>query len=199
MSWFAQWTLRLGIYGRIVRPSKFSSVPSGILSYPAVGDNRHRPKIGGAPSPFWGGELVVPYLTQSLEPRPTSIPSGILIHPAIWPQQIWAKNWGGQCPFGGGELGPHLTQCGQGRGLPACQVKFHLDPSNRLATIHQRYRQTDRQDRQRSDSIGRTVLQTVAQKPCLETRHVSRDSITGLCEKSSRVDKYFFTTSCDIV
>ena len=49
-------------------------------------------------------------------------------------------------------------------------VKFHLDPSNRLATIHQRHRQTDRQtgqdrtDRQRSDSIVQTVLQTVAQK-----------------------------------
>jgi len=50
-------------------------------------------------------------------------------------------------------------------------AKFHFDPSNRLATIHQRYRQdrTDRTDRteqigQRSDSIGRTVLQTVAQK-----------------------------------
>jgi len=42
-------------------------------------------------------------------------------------------------------------------------AKFHLDPSNRLATVHQRhreYRQTDRQ----SDSIGRTVLHTVAQK-----------------------------------
>jgi len=39
-------------------------------------------------------------------------------------------------------------------------AKFHLDPSNRLATIH-RYRQTYRQ---RSDSIGRTVLQMVAQK-----------------------------------
>ena len=49
-------------------------------------------------------------------------------------------------------------------------MPFHLDPSNRLATVHERYRQdrtdrTDRQtDRQRSDSIGRTVLQTVAQK-----------------------------------
>ena len=39
-----------------------------------------------------------------------------------------------------------------------------LDPSSRLdlTTIHQRYRQTG--DRQRSDSIGRTVLQTVARK-----------------------------------
>ena len=41
------------------------------------------------------------------------------------------------------------------------RTKWNLDPSNRLATIHQRYRQ----DRQRSDSIRRTVLQTVAQKP----------------------------------
>jgi len=40
-------------------------------------------------------------------------------------------------------------------------VKFHLDPSNRLATVHECYRQTDRQ---RTDSIGQTVLQTVAQQ-----------------------------------
>jgi len=48
-------------------------------------------------------------------------------------------------------------------------TKFHLDPSNRLATVLQRYRQ----DRQQSDSIGRTVLQTVAQKlPILLRNHV---------------------------
>jgi len=46
-----------------------------------------------------------------------------------------------------GGLGPHLTQCGLGRGLP----------------LHWQDRQ-DRTDRQRSDSIGRSVLQTVAQK-----------------------------------
>jgi len=65
-------------------------------------------------------------------------------------------------PFWGGELGPHLTQCGQGRGLSACQLptaKFHLDPSNRLATVHQRYRLTDRtgqtgQDRQDNGPIA---------------------------------------------
>jgi len=44
------------------------------------------------------------------------------------------------------------------------RAKFHLDLSNRLATVHDRYRQTDRQIGQRTDSIGRTVLQTVAQK-----------------------------------
>ena len=36
-------------------------------------------------------------------------------------------------------------------------AKFHLDPSNRLATIHQRYRRTG-QTGQRSRSIGRTVI-----------------------------------------
>jgi len=39
-------------------------------------------------------------------------------------------------------------------------AKFHLDPSSRLATVHQRYRQ----DRQLSDSVGWTILQMVAQK-----------------------------------
>jgi len=60
-------------------------------------------------------------------------------------------------------------------------AKCHLDPSNRLATIHQRQRQTDRTgqtvtdmtDKQRSDSIGRTVLQTVAQKPFLRCGNFS--------------------------
>jgi len=81
----------------------------------------------------------------------------ILIHAAIWPQQIWAENWG-LCPFGGVELDPHLTQCGQAEAY--MHAKFHLDPSNRFATVHERHRQTGR----RTDSIGRTVLQTVAQK-----------------------------------
>jgi len=55
------------------------------------------------------------------------------------------------CPlFRESELGPHLTQYGQGRAKPYLRDKFHLDPSNRLATIHQRHRQgrTDREDRQ---------------------------------------------------
>jgi len=40
----------------------------------------------------------------------------------------------GDCcaPFHGG-LGPHVTQCQLGRGLPL--TKWHLDPSSRLATI----------------------------------------------------------------
>jgi len=68
----------------------------------------------------------------------------------------------------GEELDPHLTQCGQCRAY--LRSKFHLDPSNRLATIHQRHRQTAKtgQTGERSDSIWRTVLQTVAQ---LDPRH----------------------------
>jgi len=59
----------------------------------------------------------------------------------VWLQQTWAENWGLLCPFPWGELGPHLTQCRPGRGLPPYQVAS-CDPSNRLATIHQRHRQT---------------------------------------------------------
>jgi len=77
-----------------------------------------------------------------------------LIHPTPWPQQTWAadytdagkacipklRNWGLLCPFPG-ELFPHLTWCGLGRGQPGNHhTKSHPNLSNRLATIHQRYR-----------------------------------------------------------
>jgi len=48
-------------------------------------------------------------------------------------------------PLWGGGAGPHLIHCGQGEAN--VHAKFHLDPSNRLATVHQRYRQ---------DTIDRT-------------------------------------------
>jgi len=53
-----------------------------------------------------------------------------------------------------GQLGPHLAQCGQAEAY--LHAKFHLDPFNRLATIHQRYRQTERQtgqDRQTDSGL----------------------------------------------
>ena len=56
-------------------------------------------------------------------------------------------------------------------------AKFHLDASKRLATIHIRYRQTDRQ---RSDSIVRTVLQTVAQKPQVPVTVTQGVSVVGV-------------------
>ena len=89
-----------------------------------------------------------------------SIPSYMLTHAAIWPQQIYGPKIGGLCPFGEGELGPHLAQCGQGRGLPACQVSsWSVPPFG-----HNTPSQTGQTDRHRTDSIGQTVLQTVGQK-----------------------------------
>ena len=72
--------------------------------------------------PFRGAGVGSQSNTMLRRPTPTSVPSGILIHPAIWQQQIWAENWGLRPLLGKGQLGPHLTQCGQGRGLPAYQV-----------------------------------------------------------------------------
>jgi len=61
------------------------------------------------------------------------------------------RKYGGLCQFWGGRTGsasntmwPEHNVAGPESYLLA---KFHLDPSNRLATIHQRYRQTDRTDR----------------------------------------------------
>ena len=95
--------------------------------------------------------------TMLLGPRPTSLPCGILMHPAIWPEQTWAENWGAVSLWGRGAGPPANTM------WPGPRHTFHLDPSKRLATIHQRHRQ-DRTDGQWSDSIGSTVLQMVAQK-----------------------------------
>ena len=166
----------------------------------------------GAAVPFSGGGAGSPSNTMWRGPRSTSVLSGILIHPAVWSQQTWAENWGGLlCPFGG-ELGPHLTQCGLGRGLPPYHTRWHFDASSPFghnrhgpkvgdaplflggelgAHLTQRGRcrglplyqvsprsiqpfghniptlptdVTDRQTGRRSDSIGRTVLQTVAQQ-----------------------------------
>jgi len=78
-----------------------------------------RPKIGGC-VPFGGGALGPNVMWPA--PGLTFVPSGILIHPAVWPQHTWAENWGDGCAPWGIELGPHLTQCVQGRDLPACQV-----------------------------------------------------------------------------
>jgi len=68
---------------------------------------------------------------------------------------------GGSAPLGEGELGPHLTQRGQGRGLPACQLPSFIliHPTICRQYSNVKDRQTRQTDRQRSDSIGRTVLE----------------------------------------
>jgi len=126
---------------------------SSCWDWRSFGHNRLGPKSGGAAvPPFWG--TGSPSNTMSLGPRPISLPSSILIYGAVWPQQTRAKIRG-LFPYGGAES--HLTQCGQSRGLPPC--KWHLDPSNRLATIHQRYRQIDRQtDRTGQNRTGQTTV-----------------------------------------
>jgi len=100
-------------------------------------------KVGGSGGavPLYMGRAGSPSNKMWPGSRPTSVLNGILIHPAIWPQQTWAENWG-ICPFFlGGELGPHLTQCGLGKTY--LHTKWHPNPSNLLAIIHQHYRQTD--------------------------------------------------------
>jgi len=73
---------------------------------------------------------------------------------------VWAENWG-MCPFGGRGSWVPISH-NVARAEAYLLAKFRLDPSNRLATVHERHRQTDRTDRQPTDSIGRIVLQTLA-------------------------------------
>ena len=66
---------------------------------------------------------------------------------------------GGFAPLGEGELGPHLTQRGQGRRLPACQVSSgSIQLFGHSTATLQTDRQTRQTGRQRSDSIRRTVF-----------------------------------------
>jgi len=132
-----------------------TSIPSAILIRTAIWPQDGQ-KLGGLCSaPFWEGELDSPTPSDTKAPglRPISVPNGIVIHPAVWPQ--WTIV--GCVHLGGGGAGsPSNSVAGAEAYL---HYKFHLDPSNNTPTS-----ETDRQTGQWSDSIGRTVLQTVAQK-----------------------------------
>jgi len=103
--------------------AKFHLHPSNRLATIDTGQLKN----WGCCAPFSWDERGFPGPTLTSVPTgrwPTSIPSGI-IDPSsrLDTTNIWAKDWGWGCaPFGEGELGPHLTQCGLGRGLPPCQV-----------------------------------------------------------------------------
>ena len=75
------------------------------------------------------------------------------------------RKLGVSAPLGEGELGPHLTHVARAEAY--LHAKFHLIHLTvwpQYTNVTDRTGQTDRQtDRQRSDSIGRTFLQTVAQ------------------------------------
>ena len=105
-----------------------------------------------------------PSNTKSPGPRPSSIPSD-MIHAAIWPQQIWAENWG-LCPFGGGGAGSPPNTMWPGL-RPTCMPSFILIRRTvwpQCTNVTDRTDSQNRTGQQLSDSIGRTVLQTVAQK-----------------------------------
>jgi len=72
-----------------------------------------------------------------------SIPCEILIHPAVsWlhsTEDIDRTIGRLFLFFGGGQLGPHIIH-NVVRAEAYLHVEFHLDPLNRLAIIHQRYR-----------------------------------------------------------
>ena len=83
----------------------------------------------------------------------------------------YGPKMGGCAPLGEGELGvgsPSNTMW-PGRRPTSVPCFVLIRPTVwPLATVHQRCRQRDRQDRQRSHRIGRTVLQTVAaERRCL--------------------------------
>ena len=75
-----------------------TSMPSGILVYPAVWPQLTLAENWGL-CPFNAGGARSPPNTMSTGPRSTSVPSGILIHLGVWPQQTRAENWGTAPPF----------------------------------------------------------------------------------------------------
>ena len=105
--------------------------PCQVLSWPIqpFGHNKHGPKIGGSAAFFGEG-------------------SGVQVE--SWSMQsLAATDMGrklGVCPYGRGGVGSPSNNVA--RADVYLHAKFHLDPSNRLATIHQRYRQTDMTYRQ---------------------------------------------------
>jgi len=98
----------------------------------------------------------------------------------------------GAVPLLGGAGSPSNTMWPAPR--PTTGAKFHLDPSNRLATIHQS--QTDRQagqsrqDRQRSNSIRGTVLQTIAHKPILTSNNNTDPSLVYFGVRTVRTNAH---------
>jgi len=140
-------------------------------------------KLGAAIPLFGGGEL------------------GPLPHNVVWSEAYlftmchlkpssrlattdMAKNWG-QCPFLG-ELGSHLTQCNLDRVLSLYQLSSWSIQTFGHNTP--KWQTEDRHDWQRFDSIGRTVLQTVAQKTYFVSFTCSADRsdnfIVGLTDVS---------------
>jgi len=82
------------------------------------------------------------------------------------------KLGGGSCaPFGEGELGPHLTQCGQGRGLPKCQVSsWSVQPFGHSAQTSQTG-QTDNGPLAQGEPFYKRSPKKINSRTGLETRN----------------------------
>jgi len=106
------------------------------------GHNRHEPKRGDA-VPLSGGERGS-HLTQC-GLRRSSKAKGHLDPSSRLATTDMGRKLGGCAPSLAGQLGSHPTQCGQGRAY--LHAKLHLHACNRLATIYQSYRRTDRTHR----------------------------------------------------
>ena len=137
-----------------------------------------RKEGGGCCAPFAGG-AGSPSNTMWPGPRSTSVPSGI--HPAIWPQQIWTEIREG-CALGKSGTWVPSNRMWPGT-RPTCEPSFILiHPTvwpQYTNVIDRQTGQTDRQAKQRSDSIGRTVLQTVAQNETLSYRTTERHALSN--------------------
>jgi len=110
--------------------------------------------------PLSGG-AGFPSNTMWSQQRSTFLPRGILIHPAVWPRH--GPTIGRLCPFFGRAAGFPSNTMWPGSG-PTSMPSFIF----MHATVWPQYTKvTDRrteQTGQKTDSIGRTILQTVAQK-----------------------------------
>jgi len=95
------------------------SVSSGILIYHPFGHNRHGPKIGDVPLPFFGGGGSWVTIEDNVAWTEASVPCGILIHPSVRLATIhMGQKLGSAVPIISVGVGTHLTQRGLGRGLP---------------------------------------------------------------------------------
>jgi len=129
----------------MVRHSKCSAVSSSWDKRP-FGHNRHGPKIvGSAPlgrragSPsntMWPGPILPPYQVAlwSTQPFGHNRHGPLIIRTQAKPAPVNFESVEGCCVPLSGELDPYLTHIAGTKAY--LHAKFHLDPSNRLATIH---------------------------------------------------------------
>jgi len=106
-------------------------IPSDILIHPAVWPQQTWAKSCWSSCAPWGGAGSA-FNTMLPGSRPIFVPSGILIQ--TFGHNRHGPRIGGLCPFGS----PSNIIWPEPRPTIYLHAKFYLDPSNRLATIHQR-------------------------------------------------------------